>query len=55
MDSVEVDNKDPRSYQVLDIVGYPKSEIEDDETIWSLFYADETITTAHDLFDSALL
>jgi hypothetical protein len=53
--SVEVDNKNPRSYQLLELVGYPKSEIEDDETIWSLFYPDETITTAHDLFDSALL
>ena len=54
---VEVDNKHPRSYQVLDLVGYPKSEMDEEEgeIEWSLLYADGTITTAHDLFDSALL
>ena len=54
---VEVDNKRPRSYQVLDLVGYPESEIDEEEgeLEWSLLYADGTITTAHDLFDSALL
>jgi hypothetical protein len=54
---VEVDNKHPRSYQVLDLVGYPKSEMDEEEgeLEWSLLYADGTITTAHDLFDSALL
>jgi hypothetical protein len=53
--SVEVDNKDPRAYQVLEIVGFPKTEVVDGETKWSLYYADETITTARDLYDSALL
>ena len=53
--AVEVDNKRPRSYQVLDLVGYPESEMEGDEVEWSLLFPDETITTAHDLFDSALL
>ncbi|MGB2092363.1 MAG: hypothetical protein ACPH2J_10770 [Akkermansiaceae bacterium] len=53
--AVEVDNKRPRSYQVMDLVGYPQSEIEDGEVTWSLLYTDATITTAHDLFDSALL
>ena len=52
---VEVDNRDPRTFQVLEIVGYPKMELEDGEPEWSLHYADETITTAHDLLDSALL
>ena len=54
---VEVDNKRPRSYQVLDLVGYPESEMDEEEgeIEWSLLYADGTITTAHDLFDSALL
>ena len=54
---VEVDNKHPRSYQVLDLVGYPESEMDEEEgeIEWSLLYADGTITTAHDLFDSALL
>jgi hypothetical protein len=53
--SVEVDNRDPRTFQVLEIVGYPKSEPEDGETKWSLHYADETLTTARELLDSALL
>jgi hypothetical protein len=53
--SVEVDNKDPRTYQILEIVGFSKSEVVDGETLWELYYADETITTARDLFDSALL
>ena len=54
--SVEVDNRDPRTFQVLEIVGYPKDEEgEDGETSWSLYYADETLTTARDLLDSALL
>ncbi len=53
--SVEVDNRAPRAYQVLQIVGYPKSEQVDGETEWALYFADQTITTAHDLFDSALL
>lgn len=54
--SVEVDNRDPRTFQVLEIVGYPKAkEGEDGEVTWSLYYADETLTTARDLLDSALL
>lgn len=54
--SVEVDNQDPRTFQVLEIVGYPKAEQDEDgETAWSLYYVDETITTARDLLDSALL
>jgi hypothetical protein len=52
---VEVDNKDPRTFQVLEIVGYPKKEIKDEKTEWALYFVDETITTARDLFDSALL
>lgn len=53
--SVEIDNRDPRTFQVLEIVGYPKPETEEGETTWSLYYADETLTTARDLLDSALL
>jgi hypothetical protein len=53
--SVEVDNRDPRTFQVLEIVGYPKMELKDDEPDWSLHFADESITTARDLLDSALL
>lgn len=54
--SVEVDNRDPRTFQVLDIVGYPKAEKDENgETAWSLYFVDETITSARDLLDSALL
>lgn len=53
--AVEVDNKTPRSYQVLDLVGYPLAEEEDGELKWSLRYVDQTITTAHELYDSAML
>ena len=54
--SVEVDNRDPRTFQVFEIVGYPKAEPGDDgQTAWSLYYVDDSITTARDLLDSALL
>lgn len=54
--AVEVDNLDPRTFQVLEIVGYPKAEQgEDGQAVWSLYFVDETITTARDLLDSALL
>ncbi len=54
--SIEVDNRDPRTFQVLEIVGYPKAEQDAGEaTTWSLFFVDETITTARELLDSALL
>ena len=52
---VEIDNKNPRTYQVLDLVGYPHAVQEDGEVKWSLRYADKTITTAHELYDSAML
>lgn len=54
--SVEVDNRDPRAFQVLEIVGYPRAEQDENgQTTWSLYFVDETITTARDLLDSALL
>ena len=53
--AVEVDNRNPRSYQVLDLVGYPEAEKGEETLEWSLRYVDETITTAHDLYDSAML
>jgi hypothetical protein len=53
--SVEVDNRDPRTFQVLEIIGYPRQEEEDGETTWALYFADETVTTARELLDSALL
>lgn len=53
--SVEVDNRDPRTFQVVELVGYPVREEQDGEVEWSLRYADDSITTARDLLDSALL
>jgi hypothetical protein len=54
--AVQVDNRRPQTYQVLDLVGYPEStQNEEGESEWSLRYVDDTITTAHGLFDSAML
>lgn len=53
--SVEVDNRDPRTFQVFEIVGYPQREEEDGQTQWALYFADETLTTARERLDSALL
>jgi len=53
---VEIDNFDPRTFQLLDLVGYPvKEDAADGETEWSLFFADERIDSALGLIDSALL
>lgn len=55
--AVEIDNADPRTFQTLDLVGYPKQEEDDeggDET-WALYFVNETFDSAVDLIDSALL
>ena len=55
--SVEIDNADPHSFQLLDLVGYPKRE-DDDENgneVWSLYYVDGRFSSALRLVDSALL
>jgi len=53
---VEIDNFDPRTFQLLDLVGYPvKEEAEDGEIEWPLYFADERFDSALDLIDSALL
>lgn len=55
--AVDIDNADPRTFQLLDLVGYPKRE-EDDEDgkeVWALYYVDESFDSALDLIDSALL
>ena len=55
--SVEIDNSLPRSYQLLDLRGFPKREEdgEDGKEIWGLYYVDESFTRALELIDSALL
>ena len=55
--AVDIDNFDPRTFQLLDLVGYPKRE-EDDEDgkeVWALYYVDGSFDSALSLIDSALL
>ena len=52
---VEVDNYDPRTFQILELIGFPEAEEIDQKVEWSLRYADERIESAFDLMDSALL
>jgi len=55
--AVEVDNAAPRAFQILDLVGYPKRE-EDDENgkeVWAIYFVDERIDSALTLIDSVLL
>lgn len=54
--SVEIDNAEPKVFQLLDIVGYPKREDHSDgKESWALYYADDGFSTALDLINSALL
>ncbi len=55
--AVDIDNADPRTFQLFDLVGYPKREEDDDEgkEVWALYYIDESFDSALDLIDSALL
>ena len=55
--AVDIDNADPRTFQLLDLVGYPKKEEDDKDgkEVWDLYYVDETFDSALELIDSALL
>jgi len=55
--SVEIDNAAPREFQLLDLVGYPKREQDDekDKEVWALYFVDERFDSATTLIDSALL
>jgi len=53
---VEVDNFDPRTFQLLELVGYPVKEAnEEGEEEWAIYYVDERFGSAMSLIDSALL
>lgn len=53
---VEIDNASPRTFQLLELVGYPKREADKSgEEKWSLYFVDERFGSALDLIDSALL
>ena len=55
--AVTIDNSLPHAYQLLELRGYPKREADakDGKQVWGLYYVDDSITTALDLIDSALL
>ena len=55
--SVEIDNADPRAFQLLDLVGYPKREPDDEngKETWALYFVDERFDSALTLINSALL
>ncbi len=53
--SVEIDNLSPVTFQILDLVGYPKREDENGEEAWGLYFVDESFGSALKLVDSALL
>ena len=55
--AVEIDNADPHTYQLLELMGYPKREEDDKEggEVWALYYVDERFNSALELIDSALL
>ena len=55
--SVEIDNADPRAFQLPELVGYPKQEENDRDgkEVWALYFVDERFSSALELIDSALL
>jgi hypothetical protein len=55
--AVEIDNADPRAFQLLELMGYPKQEENDTDgkEVWALYYVDERFGTALELINSALL
>lgn len=53
--SVEIDNSHPQTFQLLELMGYPKREDEEDKEAWALYYVDERFGSALQLLDSSLL
>ena len=53
--AVEIDPRAPRTFQTLDLVGYPMREDDDDKEQWSLYFVDDSFGSATSLIDSALL
>ena len=45
----------PYTFQLLELVGYPVMEENDEKEEWYLSYADESIESAFEIVDSALL
>lgn len=53
--AVEIDNLHPVTFQLLDLVGYPRREDEGDDEAWALYFVDGGFGSALGLIDSALL
>ena len=54
--SVEIDNADPHTFQLLELQGYPKREDDEDgKEQWALYFVDESFDSVLQLVDSALL
>ena len=55
--AVDIDNAEPRTFQLLDLVGYPQREENDDEgnEVWELYFVDGGFETTLGLIDSSLL
>lgn len=55
--AVEIDNNLPKTFQLLELRGYPKREADDTKgkEKWALFYVDASFGPTLDLVDSALL
>jgi len=55
--AVDIDNAELRTFQLLDLVGYPKREEDDDEgkEVWELYFVDGGFESTLGLIDSALL
>ena len=53
--AVEIDNLYPKSFQLLELVGYPKREESEGKEDWALYYVDEAFGSALELIDSGLL
>jgi len=54
--AVEINNRLPQTFQLLDLRGFPKREEEDaGRETWGLYFIDESFGSALDLIDSALL
>ena len=55
--AVDIDNADPHTFQLLDLIGYPKREEDDEEgkEVWAIYFVADGFDSAIDLIDSALL
>jgi hypothetical protein len=55
--AVSIDNSLPSTFQLLELKGYPKREPDDEngKETWGLYFVDDTIGSAIDLIDGALL